>query len=161
MALPVFRRLWLAAALVSCTEPPPTHDETAPGRAAHQPDGGDPTDVLDEEEACQALSDAETATREALGCEARDIACPAYIRPAGGCDTFVYTAESVNACVDIIDDYDDCDDFSVEPCVVTALPTDGSCGSAGAGGAGGAGGATASSGGNGTGGALGGAGGAM
>lgn len=128
--------------LIACTEPPPSHQMSDPAEGARQPAAGGFSEVLNEDEACLVLSQAETEARERLGCAEMQRDCPASIRPGGACDGFAYDASSVAACVEVIADYTSCDDFDVRPCIVTAVPTEDSCGGfGGAGGMGGAGGA--------------------
>jgi hypothetical protein len=119
----------------SCSESDETEPFVPPRVGAEQPaSGGEP---LGADEACERLREAEEAARVNLQC--RDLErpeCPDYVRPAGtGC--WVYSEDSVTACVDKIAEYDDCSDFEQSRCILAATPSDSDCALGGGGGAGG------------------------
>lgn len=141
--------------VTACTESKDTNPVVTPKVGAYQPA---PSGVLiDEAEACQAITAAEDAARGSLGCGTVQRApCPEYIRPAGGSSCYQYDQGTVDACVSYYGSLSACVDFIEKPCVVSAVPITGCASSSG--GAGGTGGTGGTSGG--AGGTSGGAGGA-
>lgn len=137
--------LLTAVLAASCTSTHDTADVIPPLPGAFQPDGGGA--LIDEAAACAQMTDAESKARAALGCDKMKRDCPAYIRPAGGADCFVYDQASVQGCVDLYDSFTSCDNFEQRPCLVTAKsncdepgPDSGAAGASAAGGQSGAGG---------------------
>jgi hypothetical protein len=119
----------------SCSESDETEPFIPPRVGAEQPSsGGDP---VSEGETCERLREAEEAARVDLQCDDLERPeCPAYVRPAGtGC--WEYSEDTVAACVEKIAAYDDCSDFELSPCILTAVASDAECPMPGGGGAGG------------------------
>ena len=116
---------WLCTLLVSavlaasCTSTPDTADVVPALPGAFQPDAGGP--LIDEATACAKLSQAESKSRSALGCDPLKRDCPAYIRPAGGADCFLYSQASVDGCSELYASFSSCDQFEQRPCLVTAV----------------------------------------
>ncbi len=134
----------------SCSESDETEPFIPPRVGAEQPASGG--DALSEAETCERLREAEEAARVDLQCDDLERPeCPYYVRPAGtGC--WEYSEDSVSACVDKIAAYEDCSDFELSPCILTATPSESDCPAPG--GEGGAGGSDPAAGGSpGTGGA--------
>ena len=110
--------LLTAVVAASCSSAHDTADVVPAEPGAFQPDAGGK--LIDEASACAALTKAERDARAALGCDAVTHDCPAYIRPAGGADCFVYDQASVDGCKVLFDSFTSCDDFDQRPCLVTA-----------------------------------------
>jgi len=135
--------LGLVGSSAACSEQEPAGPATLPSSGIVQPAGnGVP---VDEGQACEALVQAEIATRTQLGCSPRTgPGCPGNLRPAGGEACLAYDQGTVTACVSLMAGYVRCDEFVRRPCVVTALEgRDANCplGAGGAGGSAGNGGA--------------------
>ena len=134
----MLRRLpWLLPALLvagACTEDLDTGATIPAPQGAVQPEGDGV--AMSAEDACEELLAAVERWEDRHGgCDDVERTCPDFVLPAGGsarCTTF--DAGSVEACVDVIDDYATCNDFTRKPCIVTAL--DLACAAGGAGGAG-------------------------
>jgi hypothetical protein len=133
----MLRRLpWLLPALLvagACTEDLDTGATIPASQGATQPEGNGV--AMSAEDACDELLAAiERWEDRGEECDDTERKCPDYILPAGSsarCTTF--DTGSVEACVDVIDKYKTCDDFTRKPCIVTAL--DVACAAEGAGGA--------------------------
>ena len=117
----------------SCTSQKDTQDYVPSQRGAVQPDAGGK--LVAETPACDALTGAEAKARKDLGCPALAHACPEYIRPAGGADCFQYDQASLDGCVDLFSSFISCEDFTLHPCIVSAVSKCDSAGEVGAGGA--------------------------
>jgi hypothetical protein len=135
------RRLALAALVAlalgaACTKSEDTRDYVPSERGAVQPDAGGA--LLSETNACAALIAAEAKARASLGCDTVKRQCPAFIRPAGGEACFEYSQASVKGCGSLFDSFTSCDDFTLHPCLISAVSK---CDGAGEGGASGAAGA--------------------
>jgi hypothetical protein len=143
------RRLALSVLMIlasSCSEDVATEPVVPAEQGALQPEGGG--DAIVEEEACQRLADAIADKDDELDCDVA-LECPEGIRPAGGEACLEYDEETVEACVSVIESYEECEEFDTRPCIATALagtadpacaPAGGAGGMAGTAGGGGAGG---------------------
>ncbi len=77
---------------------------------------------LDEDEACERMSEALNDRQESLGCDEVQIAaCPALIRPAGSLACVQYSESSVDECVEVIGSYKTCRDFNRKGCYAIAV----------------------------------------
>jgi hypothetical protein len=133
LALAALAALVALALGVACTKSEDTRDYVPSERGAVQPDAGGA--LLSETNACSELTAAEAKARAALGCDAVKRLCPAFIRPAGGEACFEYSQASVKGCATLYDSFTGCDDFTLHPCLISAVSN---CAGAGEGGAGGA-----------------------
>jgi hypothetical protein len=122
----------------SCSSQKDTEAYVPSERGAVQPDSGGP--LLAEGPACDRLKSAESSARATLGCPAVTRECPAYIRPAGIADCFLYSQDSIDSCSALYDSFKDCADFDKHPCLISAVDncTFSDAGVPGDGGAGGA-----------------------
>jgi hypothetical protein len=85
------------------------------------------------------LLEARQKVREDLDCDAEVLGCPELIRPFGSdpCERYLYDADSLDACVEAIEEYSSCEDFDRSPCIVIAqVQADAKCDSGSAGGGG-------------------------
>lgn len=100
-------------------------EPSAPG-VIQPEDGGD---AIGEAAACERLAEAQSDALDRLDCEdVQPVDCPSYVRPAGSLACRLFSEDSVDACVDVIDGYERCEDFATSACVVTALDeTDEQC----------------------------------
>lgn len=78
--------------------------------------------LLDEDEACEALHEALSATKAQHGCDEVAVSqCPDLIRPAGSLACVRYAEASVEACVAAIEEYSSCRHFVTDACVIVAV----------------------------------------
>ena len=108
------------AVAVSCSNQNDSEPFVPSQRGAVQPDAGGP--LLIESEACLRLKGAEISARAALSCPTQSRVCPGYIRPAGGNECFQYSEASINACATLYDTFTTCEEFTLHPCLVSAVP---------------------------------------
>ena len=123
----------------------PACEDELRGGASPAPDGmiqpAGNGQAIGELEACERIVQAEREARRDLGCDGPEVepSCPQYVRPGGTRACLTYDEGSVEACEQIVGDYESCADFAAHPCVITALgessgPCPGVGGAAGSGG---------------------------
>lgn len=113
--------LWL---VTGCISDPAVEADVPASQGITQPDGSGGA-KLTAAEACDRITNARAAAATKLGCDDPGDECPKYLFVAGAAPCTQYDEGSVDACVDVIERYGACKDFSEKACVAT--PVAGSC----------------------------------
>ncbi len=114
---------WGLVALVACTETR-TGGEERRARPGIVQVGSADGPLLDEDEACERLSEILSDAADTLSCDAEEVeiaACPELIRPGGSVACRRFSEESLDECEQSVGDYGSCGDFISERCILVAV----------------------------------------
>ncbi len=114
---------WGLVALVACTDKR-TGGEERRARPGIVQVGSADGPLLDEDEACERLSQILSDAADTLGCDAEEVeiaACPELIRPGGSVACRRFSEESLDECEQSVGDYASCGDFISERCILVAV----------------------------------------